>query len=112
MPQNTKEQEITNWSWQSGSKHRGFLPVYGGGAKLPVTLICGNRPGPMVLISGGVHSSEYVGIQAAIELSSELMPEQITGSVVLIPLMNPYQTKSLSSVHHGPMAAYGEIQTM
>lgn len=51
MLQNTKEQKMTNWSWQPGSKHSGFLPVYGGGAELPVTLICGDKPGPMVLIS-------------------------------------------------------------
>lgn len=42
-----------------------------------------------MLISAGVHNAEYVGIQAAIELAQELTPEQLSGSVALIHLMNP-----------------------
>ena len=89
MPQSSKTEIMEDFTWEAGRRQSGFLPVHGGGAELPVTLLCGDRPGPMVLISGGVHSSEYVGIQAAIELASELTPGQIAGSVVLIPLMNP-----------------------
>lgn len=100
MIQDNERREMRDWTWKPGSKRSGFLPVYGGGAELPMTLICGNHPGPTALISGGVHSSEYVGIQAAIELAAELTPEQISGSIVLLPLMNPsgYTHRTMSLV--------------
>lgn len=90
---------ITSWLHEAGKKENGMLPICGG-LELPVTIICGAKPGPSVLISGGVHSSEYVGIQAAIELASELMPERISGSVALIHLMNPsgFEHRTMSLV--------------
>lgn len=95
------EHLITQWKWEAGRKRSGFLPVCGGGAELPVTLICGKTPGPAVLISAGVHNAEYVGIQAAVELAQELEPEQLTGSVALIHLMNPtgYEHRTMSLVY-------------
>lgn len=100
MLQDIERREMRDWTWRPGSKRSGFLPVYGGGAELPMTLICGNHPGPAALISGGVHSSEYVGIQAVIELAAELTPDQISGSIVLLPLMNPsgYEHRTMSLV--------------
>lgn len=53
-----------------GEKTSGFLRVEGCGYDLPVTIVCGGE-GPVVLITAGVHSAEYVGIQAAIELAEE-----------------------------------------
>ena len=90
-----------NWRWEPGQKRSGFLAVHGGGVELPVTMICGEKPGPAVLISAGVHNAEYVGIQAAIELADELEPEQLTGSVALIHLMNPtgYEHRTMSLVY-------------
>ena len=90
-----------NWRWEPGQKRSGFLAVHGGGVELPVTMICGEKPGPAVLIPAGVHNAEYVGIQAAIELADELEPEQLTGSVALIHLMNPtgYEHRTMSLVY-------------
>lgn len=90
-----------NWRWEPGQKRSGFLAVHGGGVELPVTMICGEKPGPAVLISAGVHNAEYVGIQAAIELADELEPEQLSGSVALIHLMNPtgYEHRTMSLVY-------------
>lgn len=91
---------ITAWSLEPGAKRTGFVPV-GGGVELPVTLICGSKPGPSVLISAGVHNAEYVGIQAAVELAQELDPAQLRGSVALLPLMNPsgYTHRTMSLVY-------------
>ncbi|MGI6007650.1 MAG: M14 family metallopeptidase [Ruminococcus sp.] len=68
-------------------KYSGFLEVEGCGCELPVTVICG-EPGETVLITAGVHNAEYVGIQAAIELAEEIMPEQVAGTVIIVPLVN------------------------
>lgn len=70
-----------------GEKTSGFLRVEGCGYELPVTIVCGGE-GPVVLITAGVHSAEYVGIQAAIELAEELTPEDVRGTVVIAPLIN------------------------
>lgn len=60
------------------------------GFSIPATLICGSRPGKTVLITGGIHSCEYVGIQAAIELSQKLKPEQVCGTVLLLHPVNRF----------------------
>ena len=70
-----------------GEKTSGFLRVEGCGYELPVTIVCGGE-GPVVLITAGVHSAEYVGIQAAIELAEELTPKEVRGTVVIAPLIN------------------------
>lgn len=60
------------------------------GFSIPATLICGSRPGRTVLITGGIHSCEYVGIQAAIELSQKLKPEQVCGTVLILHPVNRF----------------------
>lgn len=66
----------------------GLVSVYNTGAKLPITLIKGQKKGPTVLITAGIHCAEYVGIQSVIELSRELDPALISGSVILINSVN------------------------
>ena len=51
-----------------GEKVSGFVHIIGAEFGIPVTLICGEKEGETVLISGGVHNAEYVGIQAAMQL--------------------------------------------
>ena len=36
---------------------------------IPATLICGRLPGKTITISAGVHSREYIGIEALIRLA-------------------------------------------
>ena len=63
----------------------------------PVTIIHGNRPGPTITITGGVHGDEMVG-QVATSLLSQnvftghgrpLDPEMMAGTVRLAPVLNP-----------------------
>ena len=41
-----------------------------------------------MLITAGVHAGEYVGIQAAIELAQKLKIEKVTGTVIIIKVLN------------------------
>ena len=59
-----------------GEKVSGFVHIIGAEFGIPVTLICGEKEGETVLISGGVHNAEYVGIQAAMQLADELDPKK------------------------------------
>ena len=84
-----------------GEKVNGFISVEGTRIQLPVTLICGTTDGETVLISGGVHNAEYVGIQSAIQLSHDLEPDKINGQVIIIHLMNPsgFEHRTMSLVY-------------
>ena len=70
-----------------GEKKAGWIPVDGTPYRLPVTMICGGD-GKTTLITAGVHSGEHVGVQAVMELAEELRPEDIGGTVILVPIVN------------------------
>lgn len=71
-----------------GERTEGELKLAGGEFRLPAAILRGERAGKTVLITAGVHSGEYVGIQAAIELAEKLKIEKITGTVVLVKAVN------------------------
>lgn len=71
-----------------GQKIQGFAPLFPTSETFPVTLINGCRPGPRVLISSGIHGSEYPGIQTAVELAAEIRPEDLTGQLVILHPVN------------------------
>ncbi len=70
-----------------GQKARGVLPVPGTGLEMPITLINGARPGPQVLVTGGVHGGEYPAIESAIRIARDLDPGQVSGRVAVV---HPY----------------------
>ena len=55
---------------------------------IPATLICGRLPGKTITISAGVHSREYIGIEALIRLAQELTPEMTRGTILLLHCCN------------------------
>ncbi len=50
--------------------------------------ITGTRLGPKLLIIGGVHGDEYEPIAAIRRLIEEVTPEQLSGSLTCIPIVN------------------------
>ena len=75
--------------------------VQGTELHVPHVMICGSEDGPTVLITAGIHNAEYVGIQAAIELSNELDPDVIKGNVIIVPLANRsgFENRTMSMVY-------------
>lgn len=71
-----------------GEKYQGDIFFANGDIVLPGTIICGKLPGKTMLITGGVHSGEYVGIQACVELGAELQPEKTVGTIVILKVLN------------------------
>ena len=71
---------------------------------IPVTVIHGRRPGPVVTITGGIHGDELTGPSACTHLLSNAMTdpgrpldaEHIAGTIRLIPIINlpGYRNKS------------------
>src|SRR5215212_2704840 len=74
---------------ERGQKLRGWLPVPGTSIQLPLTLIHGTRPGPTLLVTGGIHGGEYPGIEAAIQLARTLDPAAMSGSVIVVSITSP-----------------------
>lgn len=80
---------------------KNHIHVVGTELHVPYVLLCGEQPGPTVLITAGIHNAEYVGIQAAIELSNELNVSALHGNVFIIPLANRsgFENRSMSIVY-------------
>ena len=53
-----------------------------------------NGQGPTVLVLAGNHGSEYEGQVAAMRLLQELQPEQVTGRVIIIPVLSSAASKA------------------
>jgi len=58
-----------------------------GSILIPVCVVK-NGDGPCALITGGNHGDEYEGPLAVADIAPSLRPEQVTGTVILIPAMN------------------------
>jgi predicted deacylase len=50
--------------------------------------ITGERPGPHLLITGGVHGDEFEPMAAVRQLARELRPEELRGHMTLVPVVN------------------------
>jgi uncharacterized protein len=57
-------------------------------AKLDVTVIRGANPGKTLFTLGGVHGDEYEGPSALWQLIDRLKPEEISGTVTVLPVAN------------------------
>lgn len=58
-----------------------------GGPEIPYAVIEGGRPGPCLLVTAGVHGSEYCSIEAALRLMRR-PPEGLAGVVTVLPILN------------------------
>ena len=84
-----------------GKTIKDHIHVYGTELHVPHVLLCGMEDGPTALISAGIHNAEYVGIQAAIELSNELDVNELRGNVIILPLANRsgFENRTMSMVY-------------
>lgn len=79
---------LKNITVQPGKKWSGELELANGDIRLPATVLHGHGTGKTMLITAGVHAGEYVGIQAAIELSQKLKIEKVNGTIIIVKVMN------------------------
>jgi predicted deacylase len=55
----------------------------------PYIAVHGASPGPAVLITAGIHGSEYVSIDAVVRLAAALDAQAVRGQLLCLPLLNP-----------------------
>src|ERR1700719_1802481 len=74
-----------------GQKATGYLEVPAGvdaGTNIPVVVVNGAKPGPVLALVTGAHGTEYVSVIAVERLIVDIDPAEISGTVILIPLVN------------------------
>ena len=55
---------------------------------IPVVVVRGRRDGPCAFIAAGMHTEETGCIEAVKRFSAQITPDQVTGTLVLVPLQN------------------------
>ena len=104
---------------QRGQRAYGVLKVPAGsdaGYDIPVAVLHGARPGPVLAIVSGAHGTEYASIVAVQQLIDAVKPADLSGTLILVPLVNvpsfekltphvnPTDNKSMNSRYPGDPA--------
>jgi predicted deacylase len=74
-----------------GQKAFGAIEVPAGvdaGTRIAVAVVHGARPGPVLALVSGAHGTEYASIVAVSKLIGRLDPAEVSGTVILVPLVN------------------------
>src|SRR5260221_2359641 len=104
---------------QRGQRAYGVLKVPAGsdaGYDIPVAVLHGAKPGPVLAIVSGAHGTEYASIVAVQQLIDAVKPADLSGTLILVPLVNvpsfekitphvnPTDNKSMNSRYPGDPA--------
>ena len=76
----------------AGESVSGYLevaPLHDQGAQIPVSVIRGQKPGPVLALLAGVHGYEYPGITALQRLRNSVRAGDLTGTLILVHIANP-----------------------
>src|ERR1051325_9700160 len=74
-----------------GQKATGTIEVPAGSdaaLSIPVAVIHGAKPGPVLALVAGSHGTEYTSIVALEKMIDLLQPAEISGTVIIVPLIN------------------------
>ncbi len=59
------------------------------GARIPVSVVNGAKPGPVLALVAGTHGYEYTSVVALPRVRARLDPARMTGAVILVHMANP-----------------------
>ncbi len=74
-----------------GETARGWIEIPSGSdpaLRIPVAVVHGGKPGPVLALVAGSHGTEYASIVALVDLIDVLEPRSISGSVIVVPIIN------------------------
>ena len=74
-----------------GQKVYGVIKVPAGsdaGYDIPVAVVHGAKPGPVLAVVAGSHGSEYASIIAVEDLIGVVNPANVSGTLILVPIVN------------------------
>jgi len=89
---------------KTGEKKTGMVEflVDGNPFSLEVFLINGKKDGPTLVVTGGIHAAEYASIAAALEVGQKLNAEELSGRVIIVPVVNQRGFR-VRSIYINPM---------
>src|SRR5579883_3056350 len=76
-------------SASAGQRATGVLQVPAGvdaAASIPVIVINGAKPGPVLALVAGAHGTEYASIVALEKIAQQANPPEMSGSLIVLPL--------------------------
>jgi hypothetical protein len=79
-------------SARPGEAVSGWLEVPDGadpGTRIPVSVVNGKQPGPVLALVAGTHGYEYTSVLALQRLLPQLAPERMRGAAILVHMANP-----------------------
>lgn len=83
---------IGNVRVRAGSTKAVELPitrlVTGGDVSLPVQVVHGREPGPVVWVNAAIHGDEVVGVEIIRQVLAALSPRTLRGTLVAVPVVN------------------------
>ncbi len=100
----------------AGSRASGMIEVPAGvddATQIPVTIIHGARPGPVLALIAGTHGYEYVPIVAMQHFPAKVNPTELSGTIIVVHVANmpsflartiyysPVDGKNLNRVYPG-----------
>lgn len=75
----------------AGQKTTGYIEVPAGvdpGMNIPVVVIRGAKPGPVIALVSGAHGTEYASIIALEKMIERLDAARMSGTAIIVPLVN------------------------
>ena len=109
---------VGNATAARSQKATGTIEVPAGsdaGLSIPVAVVHGAKTGPVLALVSGAHGTEYASIIALEKLINQLNPAEISGTVIIVPLVNiqsfeqkvphvnPVDHKSMNRMYPGRM---------
>jgi len=88
-----------------GERAYGAIAVPAGvdsGYSMPVAVINGAKPGPVLALVAGSHGTEYASVIALTRIIAQLDPKTISGTVIVAPLVNVASFEAMQ-VHLNPV---------
>lgn len=72
----------TRLTWKSGMALEGLM------APVPIVVVNGNGPGPVLCMTAAIHGDELNGIEIVRRVTSNLDPQELNGAVIGVPIVN------------------------
>lgn len=96
-----------------GSRGFAMIPVVrtllGADLAVPVHVVHGTRPGPILGLTAGIHGVEHLGVWIIREALRGLEPAGLRGTVVAVPVANPLSFVQRSRVTHEDDIDFGNM---
>lgn len=87
----TESFNVAGISPPRGEAASGFIEIADGvdkGSRIPVSILRGTQPGPVLTLIAGTHGYEYAPIIALQNIRAELDPKKLSGTVIIVHVAN------------------------